>query len=603
LVLLAPVAIVAMVSAGGARSRRATANLAVFGVLVAGVALGLVTWAQFGRTQAHVSTYSWINLPLSFSGQQEFQTFALDVSFRVDHAAIAVTAVLLAVLLGVLFWSRPLARQEQSPARLYALLSLAASAGIGVAFSGELVQLLFFWTLTGTATYLLLAHRWGVDALARPARLALVVPAISDLALFAGVGILHSRYGQVDIAKLVPVLHSTVGASPKALAVAVALILAGALGRAAVFPFQAWQTGTILAPPGAVAFTAATWTLLPAMLVYRVLPIVSGANSRVMTGFVAATAIAAAVTALLALVGADMRKVTVAAGAAVAGMALIAVAKAGSAVGITMALAGAPARAAALLAVTAMVIRMRSADLDDMAEGWRRMQLTTLALAFAVAALVAGAVVAGASIRSGNVYWPYAVDCVLVAVAAMRPYLLGAHGRLPRRRAFDPARVREVVALLYVPALLLAVVGLAGAIVIDLPRWLTFVDGGRHAQLAPRALASWLLLGTGGVLFSALLFGGFRARTQGLLRSLGLGLGTGIAIALFALQRFGAAPVAGLAVRSEALADRAAGTGGRGIAEAARAASRAEVAVGAAAMLALLLLAMGLALVTPGVAR
>jgi len=77
---------------------------------------------------------------------------------------------------------------------------------------------------------------------------ALSVPVVGDVSLLLGVGLLHSRFGVLDMDKLYAVLHTTPGVGLKTLTAACVLIFVGVAARAALFPFTAWQTATLEAP-------------------------------------------------------------------------------------------------------------------------------------------------------------------------------------------------------------------------------------------------------------------------------------------------------------------------------------------------------------------
>jgi NADH:ubiquinone oxidoreductase subunit 5 (subunit L)/multisubunit Na+/H+ antiporter MnhA subunit len=142
-----------------------------------------------------------------------------------------------------------------------------------VIVSTDLSELYVFWGVGGIATYLLLSNTWSDDAATRAARLSLAVPLLTDAAFLAGVALLYSRYGQLNVDGLIPVLHSTAGAGPKALTVAVVLLFAGAAGRLALFPFHAWLTGASATPTGALAAAQGFWTLMAAGLLFKAAPL------------------------------------------------------------------------------------------------------------------------------------------------------------------------------------------------------------------------------------------------------------------------------------------------------------------------------------------
>src|SRR4029077_6378178 len=178
-------------------------------------------------------------------------------------------------------------------------------------------------------TYLLLAHRWGLDAPARATRIALALPFLTDLFLLCGIGVLYSRYGVqnhsnlgrsfLDITSLVPILHTTPGATVKALVVASVLIFVGIAGRLALWPLSSWYTRTTVAAPAAAnAMTQAVWSVLAVVVLYRLMPILAASNPQTLRACLGAGGIAAVIAPLIALVTNEPRRAIALAGSGVA---------------------------------------------------------------------------------------------------------------------------------------------------------------------------------------------------------------------------------------------------------------------------------------------
>ncbi|MDQ6918218.1 MAG: hypothetical protein M3Z98_02545, partial [Candidatus Dormibacteraeota bacterium] len=251
-ILLAPLLVFVLIAVS-VRSRRAAANLAFLASLLSLAGVVLAGWAGLRKTAPYDGSYEWLNLATAFSGPPQFQNYVVDLGIRVSHLTTVLMLSALAISFAVLIWSRAGARGEPSPTRYYALLTLLLGAALGVIGSTDLSELYVFWGAGAVATYLLLSNSWSDDASTRSARLALAVPAVTDVALLAGVALLYSRYGQLNIDQLIPTLHSTANAGPKSLAVACLLLFAGAAGRLGLFPFQGWLTGGSGTSTGALA--------------------------------------------------------------------------------------------------------------------------------------------------------------------------------------------------------------------------------------------------------------------------------------------------------------------------------------------------------------
>lgn len=499
----------------GVRTRRAAANAAFIAVLGTAICVGLAAWARVSKSGPYDASYTWLSLTLSFQGAVAFQTYSPAILLRVNHLNLVLAGAEAAIAGMVVIWSRVGARGEPSLARYYGNQILLMTAALGVVLSADLASLFAFWGLAAIASYLLLAHTWSDEEASRGARLALAIPVLGDLSLLAGIAILWSRYAQLGLDQLIPILNTTPGAGPRALFVACVLIFCAAGIRLGLFPFQAWLTGTAGSPPGAVAAVQGAWPVMVAALMYKVLPILvsshfaHGAAIRVVAF---GALVSAAGLPLLGLTGQDARRTATAAAGGISALGLLAFARP-STVGLAALVlaASGPARAALLLGSGGLVNAIRSPLLSEMGEGWRRLPYTMPGLLVGGAALLVAPGQAGAQ----GVKWWWAAAyaaCIVLAGLALGRLLFGAGlGQLLRRRGFDPARVREVAEVMYVPALLLALAGAALAVATFSTRILTFVDNQGHHHPAALASAGFLAAAAGGLLLGYLVFGPARA--------------------------------------------------------------------------------------------
>jgi NADH:ubiquinone oxidoreductase subunit 5 (subunit L)/multisubunit Na+/H+ antiporter MnhA subunit len=165
---------------------------------------------------------------------------------------------------------------------------------------------------------------------------------------------------------------------------------------------------------------------------------------------------------------------------------------------IAGALAVALARPAAALAATSIAAAMRSADLADMGETFKRMRLTSLALLVGSLAMALAAAPKFAARAGWQSAWFGAAALVLVGIALLRPYGAAAHLELRRRRAFEPTRVREVLPAAAYAALALALAGVLAVALACITPWLSFLAGRTQAAAPVATLLLWLGFGLGG---------------------------------------------------------------------------------------------------------
>ena len=547
---MAPLTIFLMLAIG-VRGRRATANVAIFGPLIALVGVFFAGWALLAKAAPRDVTYPWLDIPLSISGAPQFQNFSASLGIRISHASLLLAAAALLIGLLTLVWSRIGARGEPGPARYYGAFALLVFGAVGVLVATDYLELLTFWGIAGVSTYLLMTHYWVDDIATRAGRWGLALPALTDLSLLAGVSILYSRYGQTNIDGLIPILHLTPGAGNRALVVATLLIFAGAAGRAALFPFQGWLMAAAGAPPAAFAAIQGLWPLMVTSLLYKSLPIFVSAGPWPLRIVAASAAVSAIVVPLSGFAGLDIRRVVTTAGIGITSLAVLAFARP-QIVGLAI-VAGAGsglARAALVLAAASLVVGMRSTSLAQMGEGHRRMPLTVIGLLLGGVGLAFLTVEMAAQSLRVEWYVAYAAGVVLALLLVFRAYFLAAVGALVRRRGFEPGRIRETSLALTVPSMILGSLALGLALGAFSTRFLSYVDGKAHAHPLVGNSILWVVIPLIGIAAAYVLYSQRRDlgdRITGLATDYWAGLLTGAII----VGRLVYEPVLRLAARTD----------------------------------------------------
>ncbi len=194
LLLLAPFASFAL-ALSSIRTRRSASAMAMFGTVVTLLLTLLVGWGLTRRSTPFVATYQYINMSVAFSGPTNFQSFTVQLILHADHLTVVALLAIETVMIAAIGWHSVMGRSEPGPARFHAVITALLFACSGMLLSWDLAELFAFWALGGAMTYLLLAHRWGLDEAARRARVALALPFLTDLAFLCGIAWLYSRYG------------------------------------------------------------------------------------------------------------------------------------------------------------------------------------------------------------------------------------------------------------------------------------------------------------------------------------------------------------------------------------------------------------------------
>ncbi|HET7338291.1 MAG TPA: proton-conducting transporter membrane subunit [Candidatus Dormibacteraeota bacterium] len=488
----------------------------MFGTFVTLALTLLIGWALTRKSTSYVATYQYINLSVAFAGPTNFQNFAIDLVIHVDHMVVAALVAIELCVLGAVGWHQVMGRSEPGAARFHAVITALLFASVGVLVSYDLAELFGFWAIGGALTFLLLAHRWGLDEPASRARVALALPFLTDLCLLCGIAWLYARYGTQNLNTLLPILHTNPGWTVRSLVVASVLLMLGIAGRLALWPFTFWITQTaVTAPPAASAIAQAVWSVLGIAVLYRVMPVIVASNQQTVQVFLIAIAVAAIAASVIALLGNEPRRsialagsTAVAIGAAVVVSGFRTQSSTFAIAGFAAVLAVAPARTAAWLAISSIASAMRTDDLGEMGDAWNRMRgsATGLAAATAVMALAAtGALVYGVTSRS-RLGIALGEAVVLMSVAALRVFLASSLGPLERRRAFEPDRVREVPQAAVTWPYWLTLAGAVFLVASLITGWLTFLDGAKHPSSPPLAFAIWVIAALVGIAVCAVAF-------------------------------------------------------------------------------------------------
>src|SRR5689334_19614728 len=171
------------------------------------------------------------------------------------------------------------ARYYMSPAdpvpRFFSFLLAFMGAMLGVALSGNLVQLVFFWELTSLFSFFLIGY-WHHRADARRgARMALIVTGAGGFCLLAGVLLLGHIAGSYDLDIVLRAGEAVRAHSLYRLALV--LILLGALTKSAQFPFHFWLPHAMAAPTPVSAYLhSATMVKAGVFLLARLWPVLAG---------------------------------------------------------------------------------------------------------------------------------------------------------------------------------------------------------------------------------------------------------------------------------------------------------------------------------------
>ncbi|MER7416683.1 Na+/H+ antiporter subunit A [Micromonospora peucetia] len=197
----------------------------------------------------------------------------LEVALRMGTLAWLMVVLVGGVGALVLAYSARYFRSDDPGLGRFAAVFVAfAGAMLGLVVSDDLLLLYVFWELTTVLSYLLIGSDPTRRASRRAAMQALLVTTLGGLAMLAGFVMLGQNAGTYRWSEIATDLPGG-----GYLAVALVLILLGALSKSAIFPFSFWLPGAMAAPTPVSAYLhAAAMVKAGVFLVALMGPAVAG---------------------------------------------------------------------------------------------------------------------------------------------------------------------------------------------------------------------------------------------------------------------------------------------------------------------------------------
>jgi multicomponent Na+:H+ antiporter subunit A len=234
-------------------------------------------------------------------------TFALD-GLGALYGLLAAGIGAVVFLYATAYLPRHLAHERRSrreEARFFGLMALFLVAMVGLATAQDLILLFVFWDLTAIASYGLIGYDRERAEARRSALMALLVTGISAVLLLVGLLLLRAAYGTSAL----PVLFERAEEGGTTVAVAGALIAAGALAKSAQVPLHFWLPRAMAAPTPVSAYLhSAAMVAAGVFLLSRLHPLLA-ATPRLLDVLLVVGFASMAVGGLLALAGDELKQV------------------------------------------------------------------------------------------------------------------------------------------------------------------------------------------------------------------------------------------------------------------------------------------------------
>jgi NADH-quinone oxidoreductase subunit L len=253
--------------AGPALGSRMSAIIGTASVGLAAIIAGCIGigWLQHPPPSgAFVQTlWTWVSLP------------GLTVRFGLYLDPLSLLMVLVITIIGGLIhlFSTDYMAGEAGYSRYFAYLNLFVAAMLLLVLADDLLILFVGWEGVGVCSYLLVGFWFADPANGAAAQKSFIVTRIADIAMLAGLLLLSTRIGTLNIHDLTTTsAHWPRGALlPEA---AAALLLLGGLGKSAQVPLHTWLPDAMAGPtPVSALIHAATMVTAGVYLVVRLHPL------------------------------------------------------------------------------------------------------------------------------------------------------------------------------------------------------------------------------------------------------------------------------------------------------------------------------------------
>lgn len=261
LAIFAPLLFAPLIAAAGKRFHARTGWLALAIPITTTALLAAVASVFISEGRSLVVELPWI------------PAIGLNLTFLVDGLSLFFGLVVSGMGVLIVFYAAQyLDGHYKHHGRFYAYLLLFMTAMLGTVFAGNLLLLFAFWELTGIASFLLIGFLHGKEESRDGARMALLVTAATGLAMLAGVVLVGLQTGTYELTALLSG-EATPG-SRAIMTAAFLLILLGAMGKSAQFPFHFWLPNAMAAPTPISAYLhSATMVKLGVFLIARLFPV------------------------------------------------------------------------------------------------------------------------------------------------------------------------------------------------------------------------------------------------------------------------------------------------------------------------------------------
>ncbi len=260
-----------------------------------------------GALTCHFAT-EWFQAGIPGVAATVDQAIHLSWGVIIDPLTIVLIGLITFVALGVQLYSLEYMKGDPRFGWYFAWQALFVAAMLTLALADNFLLLYIAWELVGLCSYLLIGFWFENPGPREAAKKAFVVTRIGDVGLLVGILLLWVNVGSFSMSDAFAAAAS--GELGRGVTTAAAiLLLLGAMGKSAQFPFHVWLPDAMEGPtPVSALIHAATMVIAGVYLVARAYPIFAASPEAMMV-----VAIVGLVTALgaatIALVSTDLKRI------------------------------------------------------------------------------------------------------------------------------------------------------------------------------------------------------------------------------------------------------------------------------------------------------
>jgi NADH-quinone oxidoreductase subunit L len=232
----------------------------------AGVGLAALIALYFGMAWLHqphmrVETlWTWVTLP----------GFSVTFTLYLDPVSLLMSLVITCIGFLIHLFSTEYMAGEAGYSRYFAYLNLFVAAMLLLVLAGDFVGLFIGWEGVGVCSYLLVGFWFAAPENGAAAQKSFIVTRIADIAMLAGILLLSTQRGTLNIQDVLNAPWTGTKILPD---IAAALLLIGGLGKSAQIPLQTWLPDAMAGPtPVSALIHAATMVTAGVYLVVRLHP-------------------------------------------------------------------------------------------------------------------------------------------------------------------------------------------------------------------------------------------------------------------------------------------------------------------------------------------